>query len=454
MPTGRRLLGLLVALGLLGLPAGILRASCAGRSCERPAGPGRVPFCGLPGALRARIAAGYREGRSPDVLVVTRSPAVAGATDPLGGLAPAWPSVDPPPDPRVPLALSLDGRPPARVEPGARLDAVAPTIARLLGFRRPHPGVRSGEPMPTLRGGPRPRLVLLVAWKGVGTADLLARPRAWPFLRTLVRGPGGTLGADVGSLPLDPAAVLTTIGTGGLPYQHGITGTLLRDDRGVLRRAFGPRAPLPVIATLAEDLDAALGERPLVGLAAPDRADRGLIGGAWYLGHDRDLVRIGPDPAALALRLLGHGFGADDIPDVLAAVLSGPLRRMDAATARLARAARRRVGRGLLLVVTATGTSSPAGGSYRTSGPGSLGGAARPLRAEELVRDVERSLPAPDPVVEAAGVGGLFLDQDALARLGVSGDATVRALLALRGPGGPLVADAFQGFAVSFGRYC
>jgi hypothetical protein len=57
-------------------------------------------------------------------------------------------------------------------------------------------------------------------------------------------------------------------------------------------------------------------------------------------------------------------------------------------------------------------------------------------------------------VVEAAGVGGLFLDQGALARLGVSGDEVVRALLALRGPRGRLVADAFQGFAVSFGRYC
>lgn len=410
-----------------------------------------MPFCGLPAAVRERIAAGYREGRSPDVLVVTRAPAVVGATDALGGLAPPWPSVHPPPDTRVPLALSLDGRPAALAGPGVRLDAVAPTVAELLGLRRPHPGVRSGEPMPPVRGGPRPRLVLLVAWKGVGTPELLSRPRAWPYLRRLLRGQGGTLRADAGSLPLDPAAVLTTIGTGGLPSQHGITGTLLRDDRGDLARAFGPGAPLPVIATLAEDLDARMRERPLVGLAAPDPADRGLVGGRWYVSHDRDLVRIGPDPAALAVRLLRRGFGADDVPDVLGVVLSGPVRRMDAATARLAAAARGRVGRGVLLVVVGTGTGSAGGSSPRASAGGDPVGATRTPAA--LVRSVERSVPG-GPLVEAAGVGGLFLDQDALVRLGVPGDAAVRALLALRGPGGRLVADAFQGFAVSFARYC
>ncbi|HXF72292.1 MAG TPA: hypothetical protein VNO79_06755, partial [Actinomycetota bacterium] len=373
---------------------------------------------------------------------------------------PAWPSLDAPPAARVPLALSLDGRPAARLERGARLDAVAPTVAELLGFHRPHPEVRSGEPLPVTRPVHRPRLVLLVAWKGVGTPDLLARPRAWPFLRRLVRGPGGTLRAEVGSLPLDPAAVLTTIGTGGLPSQHGITGTLLRNDRGGLARAFGPGSPLPVIATLAEDLDAALGERPLVGLAASDPSDRGLVGGDWYVEHDRDLVRIGPDPAGLGLRLLGRGFGDDGVPDILGVTLSGSIRAMDRATARLARAARARVGQGLLLVVTATGTTSPpapgasATGASPGVGAGRPGGAQPPIAAARLVREVEDALPAAEPVVLAAGVGGLFLDQRALARLGTSGDAVVRALRSLRGPGGPLVADAFQGFAVSFARYC
>ncbi|HXF36496.1 MAG TPA: hypothetical protein VNO17_04865, partial [Actinomycetota bacterium] len=370
----------------------------------------------------------------------TRRPAVAGATDPLGGLRPVWPSVQRPPDGRVPLVLAGTGlRRSGTVAAGTRLDAVAPTVAAILGFRRPHPEVRSGRPVRGLASGAGSRLVVLVAWKGVGTADLLRARRDWPFLRSLLRTGAGTLRADAGSLPLDPAAVLTTIGTGGLPAQHGITGTLLRDDRGGVTRAFGPGAPLPVIATLAEDLDAALGERPLVGLVAPDRADRGIVGGAWYVGHDRDLRVVGGDPVAGVGRLLRAGFGGDEVPDVLAVVLAGPVPAMDRATARVAALAREASGGRATLVVTATG-SARAGGGVRT--------------ASELAEAVDAASGLGRPLVEAAGVGGLFLDQDVLLEAGVSGEVAVRALLRLRGPGGRLAADAFQGFAVSFGRFC
>ena len=67
--------------------------------------------------------------------------------------------------------------------------------------------------------------------------------------------------ATAGSLPLDPTAVETTIGTGGLPSQHGITGTWVRNAQGRLVRAFGPGAPTPVIAALGDDLDQRDGRR-------------------------------------------------------------------------------------------------------------------------------------------------------------------------------------------------
>jgi hypothetical protein len=336
-------------------------------------------------------------------------------------------------------------RPGPDVPGGTTLDRIAPTIAEALRFRRPFPDVRSGRPIPRLAGGEVPRLVLEVAWKGVGTADLEAAPEGWPFLRSLLDRGAGTLAGEAGSLPLDPAATLTTIGTGGLPSEHGITGTLLRNDEGRLVRAWGPGAPLPVIATLPEDLDEALGQRPLVGLVATDPADRGIVGGAWYVEHDRDLVEI-PGRAGTRVasveRLLARGFGRDGVPDILAVVMEGPVPGLDRDLRRIVRAAERASGGSVLVVVAGTGTARPPAGAAVVGAP-------------RLVEQVERAAGLGEPVVSAAAPGGLFLDQDVLTRVGVTGEVAQGALLEARGSDGrPLVADAFQGFAVSFARYC
>ena len=68
--SGRRLAVLVVALALVGAPAVALRAFCVGKSCaqEDIAAAAAVPFCPLPAALRDQIVAGYRQGRSPDVM--------------------------------------------------------------------------------------------------------------------------------------------------------------------------------------------------------------------------------------------------------------------------------------------------------------------------------------------------------------------------------------------------
>ncbi len=115
-----------------------------------------------------------------------------------------------------------------------------------------------------------------------------------------------------GSLPEEPAATLTTIGTGGLPSQHGITGNLIRDKRGAPVPAWSADAPTSVIATLADDWDHATGQAAKIGLIAPDQTDQGLVGGTWYLSHDRDDLVFGrPDPVdgrrAVARRRLRDG---------------------------------------------------------------------------------------------------------------------------------------------------
>ncbi|GIU99391.1 MAG: hypothetical protein KatS3mg014_1007 [Actinomycetota bacterium] len=127
------------------------------------------------------------------------------------------------------------------------------------------------------------------------------------------------------------------------------------------------------------------------------------------------------------------------MPDVLGVALQGSIGRLDRWTGRIVTSARAAT-RGALLVVVA-GTGSAATG--------------HPASAEALLPAVEAAVPGETAVVAADAPGGLFLDQAALTELGITGQAAVDALLALRAPGdGRMFADAFQGFAVTFARYC
>ncbi|MGH2786366.1 MAG: hypothetical protein ACRDJV_00470 [Actinomycetota bacterium] len=75
--TRARTVALVAVATVVAAPAGILHALCVGKAC-RSADPvsARVPFCSLAPDLRSLIAAGYREGRSPDLAVVARPPGV------------------------------------------------------------------------------------------------------------------------------------------------------------------------------------------------------------------------------------------------------------------------------------------------------------------------------------------------------------------------------------------
>jgi hypothetical protein len=442
---GRRLLVLLLVLAAISIPAGVLRAACAGKSCTVTVAQARVPFCPLPAELKAKLAAGFREGRSPDVMAVTRSPNVWGGA----GAAP-WPSVAGASTvTAVPIAFFGTGiRPGAVVSGGTGLDAIAPTLSEVLGFRRPHPDVRAGTAVDGMADGERPRLVLEVAWNGAGSHELRDDPRGWPSLRSLMERGAGTLAGDTGSLPLDPAATLTTIGTGGLPSQHGITGTLVRNDGGHVVEAWGAGSPFSVIATLPDDLDQAMDQQPLIGLVASDQADRGIIGGNWYIGHDRDamVVASGSDAVKAGRRLLAEGFGRDDVPDILAVVLDGSVGSMDRRTHELVAAAGRASGGSVVVAIAGTGSGAGADTGSTTG---------HRIRASDVVSQVDDGVPGEPNVVAGVVPGGLFLDQRALAHEGISGDAAVQALLKVTAPNGARVfEDAFQGFAVSFERYC
>jgi hypothetical protein len=385
------------------------------------------------------IAAGYRDGRSPDVLAVTTE------NGRIVGPDAAWPSVASDEEGLVPLVFAGSAiRPGTEVPPGTTLDAVAPTLASAIALRRLNPEVRSGE---EIRGvvmyGQHPSLALVVVWRGVATADLETHPGRWPFLRGLLREGAGTLAAQVGSLPLDPAAVLTTIGTGGLPRQHGITGRLVRNDGGDVVEAWGRGAPFSVIATLSDDLDERAGQQARIGLVAAEPSDRGLVGGNWYLRNDRDDLRVlegatAGELATAARRLLGTGYGRDRIPDLLALTMEGTLQAMDRALGQVVAAARRAADGRVTVVVTATGAGPTAG-----------------VPVQDVVAEAEDRSGVPPGAILAATAGGLFLDPTPLAEAKIPEERILSALRTVPDTeDGRLVEDVFSGFAVSLARYC
>lgn len=435
--TGRRLATLIVVLAVVGAPALVLRAFCAGNSCnDASAAAAEVPFCPLPAALREAIGAGFRQGRSPDVLAAAASTPVVTA---VPGQAVAWPSTSASSPATAPLAFLGPNVTRGALPSGTGLDDVAPTVAALLGYAPPHPEVRAGRAIDGVAsvGAPPDLLGVEIVWKGVGSDALDGR---WPpRTRRLVAAAGAsTLHATVGSLPLDPAAILTTIGTGGLPAQHGITGTDLRTARGGVARAWSTGAPEAVITSLPDDLDRSFGDRAMVGLVASDPTDLGLIGDGWYLGADRDQVVVErSDPAAATVRMLSRGFGADDVPDILGVVLRGPLPLLDRETGAILEAVRARVPRALV-AITATGDATTVTGAV----PGTTVG-----------HDVDAALGA--AVVQADGAGGVFLDASALATARLSADAAVQAMRAQTdADGSPRFADVYPAFSVAFARYC
>jgi hypothetical protein len=329
----------------------------------------------------------------------------------------------------------------ASVPDGTTLDRVAPTVSDILEFERAFPEVRSGTTIAGIADGERPRLVLLIAWKGVASTELESRPSDWPFLASLLEDGAGTLEAAAGSLPLDPAATLTTIGTGGLPSQHGITGSFVRNGEGRVVQAYSPGAPVQIIATLADDLDHTT-PSTLVGLVADDQRDRGIVGGDWYPGEDPVDSVIGASATApLSVEVhLTTGYGADDVPDVIGVVLDGRIRSMDRWTREIVTEAERATSGSTLVVVAGTGSAE----TDRLSVPD-----------RGVVDAVEEAVPGDAPAVAATVPGGLFLDQAVLRDEQVTGQVAVDAMLAGTGPDGErMLADAFQGFAVSFARYC
>lgn len=414
---------------VLGFPAVTLRALCVGVDCDAAEASGeRQPFCDLPGTVRAGLTAGYYDDRSADVIAVAASNSHVRAA---GALWPALSDVQT----AVPIVLSGKGfREDVEIPGTPSLDQIAPTIAASMGLERPHPDVRSGRPMSEAIGEGVPSLTVLMVAEGISAAEA----RRMTSVQGLAAQGAASFDGRIGSLPVEPAAALTTIGTGASPAQHGITGVLVRDAQGELVEAWGPRSPSNVVATLGDHMDELSSQRAEIGLIGSVPRDRGLIGGRWYPDGDRDVTLFLPAEASRIARsaasaLRDHRWGSDRIPDLLAVVLRGHAGEVDDAIERIVAAARAEIGN-VSFVFTAIG-SEPR---------------VRSIRARDLIRNrLDDSR-----LIEAASGAGLYLNQEAMADLQASDNDVVSQMHGWRTSEGPLLLDVFPARAVVLGRYC
>lgn len=443
MSTGRRLASLLIVLLLIGAPAAALSFACAGASCDEPvAVTTDVPFCTLPESARSLLEAGYYKGRSPEVFAFAKAPDSVAGDDGgnADGASAVWPNPQSQRGTDVPLVMWGEGVVPGPIEGSPGLEQIAPTLAAIAGFERGNEDVRSGTPIEGVWKPANPTLLVMIAVKGMfGPARGFAEPR------------GRAIGtATTGSLPIDSTASLTTAGTGGLPDEHGITGSLIRDDEGRLVQAWGTDAPTSVIATLGDDLDDKSGQRALVGMVATAPTDRGLIGGNWYLDADRDdfeVAKPGKVGAAFAKMLLEGGYGTDETTDLIGVTIDATKERVLAAQVMQVEDALSRIEYHDILMEGVPATVM----MFGTGGENPL---KHQATGEQVVSQVESALGA--PVVETAVPGGLFLDRSATTSAEITAGQVMRALDGVTAPGStdPLFLDAYPGFSVSFSRYC
>jgi hypothetical protein len=142
---------------------------------------------------------------------------------------------------RIPLLVHAPGRVDASdSEERVTLADIAPTTARLIGFDA-WPGDRDGTPLPlsmTRTAASPPKVVVTFVIDGGGWNVLDAFPHDWPNLRALMGESANFRDAIVGSFPAVTACAHGTIGTGAFPYRHGVTGHNIRDEQGVVRKAY------------------------------------------------------------------------------------------------------------------------------------------------------------------------------------------------------------------------
>jgi hypothetical protein len=245
-------------------------------------------LCSLPQEWLERTRRGYHAPRSGQIALLPRTPAYMASGGSGWSHSGPWPYLQ-----DVPLVFFGPGRVPAHgtVERPTEMADVAPTLARMMQFSAP--GRFDGEALPeTLseEAGP-PKLILTIVWDGGGWNTLRRWPRAWPHLKTLMKGGVSYSDATVGSSPSVTPSVHTTLGAGVYPDKSGISGIPVRDEDGDIGDVFlhGESSRFLLVPTLAELWDERHDNEALIGMLGYEPWHLGMIGkGAERPGGDRD----------------------------------------------------------------------------------------------------------------------------------------------------------------------
>ena len=229
------------------------------------------------------------------------------------------------------------GSTPAGSRTGSGLDRIAPTIAGLIGYDAltPRSGAARRSRRRSVRADPRAR----------GRDSSGGCRERWHSTPPDFAGSAAMTSTTRGRSPCGndrlasgrPAAILTTIGTGGLPLTARHRWN--RDPRSE-RSAASRRGARPYRRPSSR-------RSPTIG-TTPRPSGRGsawwharltiavLIGGTWYLDHDRDDLLIGTGRSrSRSDEAHPAGYGVDPTTDMLGVVLSGTPQRMDRDTGRI-----------------------------------------------------------------------------------------------------------------------
>ena len=247
--------------------------------------------CDLESRLLRRIRRGHRPGLSEELLLVPRQPNFIGTFDFTSHSGP-WDYLQ-----NIPLVLYGPGHIRSSGEPvraAAQTVDVYPTVGELADAELPD---RDGQVLDDALvedTGPPPRLIVVVVWDGAGRNTLEQWPDRWPNLARLEREGTSYYDALVGSSPSVTSAVHSSLGTGAFPRAHLVTGNSVRGPTGELEAVFeGNDADHLKLTTFADEIDAAQGNEPVVGLLGWKNWHIGMMGhGSQRPGADADQLAL------------------------------------------------------------------------------------------------------------------------------------------------------------------
>ncbi|MGH2750671.1 MAG: alkaline phosphatase family protein [Actinomycetota bacterium] len=255
------------------------------------AGPpgGRVKSdCAAVERLVGRVRRGWYPRRSPELSFVARRPHFVG----IAGMPPHTGPWDFLGDVPLVVYGPGFIEPRGEVAKPARMVDLAPTTAELIRFKEwPNRPGRVLKEVLSPTASP-PRLVVTLVWDGAGVNALEAHPQSVGYLRKLGTAGASYSNMSLGSTPSNTPPIHAVIGTGVYPREHGVVSVKQRAGAGDFIDPWLADDPsLLEVPTLADLYDEARGNEPEIGLLATVNWHLGMVGhGSSHPGGDQDLA--------------------------------------------------------------------------------------------------------------------------------------------------------------------